>query len=123
MKNNDSGLITLNVNIPEDIYRKVLHVIKTSGQEASTIKMITAGLFRLTLDTIKYENTSLSSRIDNLQNEINRLIEENNQFEKLCSESRKDNDYVYKRLEKLNAENEELELSVKQQSSTLQRGI
>ena len=124
MNLNDSDQIRLTVNIPEDIYSRVLHFIKTHGlEEASAIqKIISAGLLKIKIDTIKEETSSLSFQIENLRGETKRFIEENNNFEKLCSESRMDNDYIYKRLEKLNAENEELEVLVKQISSAERKG-
>jgi FtsZ-binding cell division protein ZapB len=120
MKRNNSDRITFVVSIPEDVYRRVLHVIKTHGlEEISAIqKIISAGLLKLRIDAIKEENSSLSFQIENLQSETKRLIEENSKFEQLCSESRGDSDYMYKRLEKLNTENEELEILIRQQSST-----
>jgi septal ring factor EnvC (AmiA/AmiB activator) len=116
MKRNNPDLITLNINIPEDIYRRVLDVIKTHEllEETGAIqKIISVGLLKLKIDTIKEEKTSLSSQTENLRKETKRLIEEISKFEKLCSESRKDNDYIRKRLEKFNSENEELEAFIR----------
>ena len=124
MNLNNSDQIRLTVNIPEDIYSRVLHFIKTHGlEEAIAIqKIISAGLLKLKIDTIKEKNASLSSQIENLKNETKSFIEENNNLEKLCSESRRESDYIYKRLEKLNSENEELEVLVKQISSAERKG-
>lgn len=124
MKRNNPDQITLNVNIPEDIYSRVLHDIKTHGlPERSAIqKIISAGLLKLKIDTIKEETASLSFQIENLRKETKRLIEEISKFEKLCSESQRDNDYIYKRLEKLNSLNEELEVLVRHQNFAEQGG-
>ena len=120
MKPNKPDRIKLTINIPEDIYRGVLHVIESYGlgEESVIQRIIGAGLLKLKIDAIREEIASLSFQIENLRKEIERFIEENNKFERLCSESRKDNDYIYKRLEKLNAENEELEVLIRRQSST-----
>jgi len=120
MKPNKPDRIKLTVNIPEDIYRGVLHVIESYGlgEESVIQRIIGVGLLKLKIDAIREEIASLSFQIENLRKEIERFIEENNKFERLCSESRKDNDYIYKRLEKLNAENEELEVLIRRQSST-----
>ncbi len=124
MNLNNSDKIRLTVNIPEDIYSRVLHFIKTHGlEEASAIqKLISAGLLKLKIDTIKEKNASLSSQIENLKNETKSFIEENNDLEKLCSESGRDSDYIYKKLEKLNSENEELEVLVKQINPAERKG-
>jgi hypothetical protein len=124
MKRNNPDQITFTVNIPEDVYGRVLNVIKTHGlEETGAIqKIISAGLLKLKIDMIKEENAALSFQIENLRKEIKRFIEENSNLERLCIESQRDSDYIYKRLEILNAENEELEVLVRQQSSAEQKG-
>src|SRR5712692_5658500 len=99
MKRNNPDQIILTVNIPEDVYMRVLNLIKTHGlPETSVIqKIISAGLLKLKIDMIKEENTSLSSQIENLRKEIKRFIVENSNLEKLCSESQRDSDYIYNR--------------------------
>jgi len=119
MRQSNPDQITLAINIPGDIYERVLHFIKTRGlEETSGIeKIVTAGLFKIKTDSIREEIFSISSRIEKLRGEIERLIEENDKFEKLSTEYRKDNDYIYKRVEELRAENEKLEVRVRQQDS------
>lgn len=119
MKRNNPDQIKFTVNIPEDVYGRVSNVIKTHGLEetAAVQKIIITGLLKLKIDMLKEENTSLYSQIENLRKEIKRLIVENSNLEKLCSESRRDSDYIYNRLKKLNAENEELEVLVRRQNS------
>ncbi len=115
MRRNNTNQITLNFNMPEDVYRRVSDVIKTCGlEEVSAIqKIISVGLLKLKIDAIKEENASLSFQIENLQRETKHLIEENSKLEKFCNESRRDNDYICKRLEKFNSENEELEAFIR----------
>lgn len=115
MRRNNPNQITFNVNITEDVYGRVLSVIKTGGlDEVSAIqKIISAGLLKLKMGAIKEENASLSFQIENLQQETKHLIEEISNLEKLCIESRRDSDYIYKRLEKFNSENEELEAFIR----------
>jgi FtsZ-binding cell division protein ZapB len=124
MKPNKPDRIKLTVNIPEDVYRGFLRAIESYGlgEEGVIQRIIGAGLLKLKIDVIKEENSSLSFQIENLRNETKRLIEENKKFERLCSESRRDSDYICKRLEKLNSENEGLEILLRQQSSTEQEG-
>jgi cell division protein FtsB len=115
MKRNNPAQITLTVNIPDAVYRRVSHVIKAGGlEEVSAIqKIISVGLLKLKIDAIEAENASLFLQIDNLKRETNNLIEEIKNLEKLCSEAQRDSDYISKRLEKLNAENEELEAFIR----------
>jgi hypothetical protein len=115
MKRDYPDQMILTVNIPEDIYRRVLNLIKTQGlPEAGVIqRVISAGLLKLKFDMIKEENTAVSSQIENLRKEAKRLIEEIGNIEKICIQSRRDNDYISKRLEKFNAENEELEAFIR----------
>ena len=115
MKRNNPAQIILTVNIPEDVYSRVLNLIKIHGlpETGAIQKIISAGLLKLKIDMIKEENTSLSSQIENLRKEAKRLIEEISNLEKLCAESRRDNDYISKRLETFNAENEELEAFIR----------
>ncbi|SRR5579885_284248 len=124
MKRNNPDQIKFTVHIPEDIYGRVLNVIKTHGLEGMSAiqKMISAGLLRLKIDMIKEENTSLYSQIENLRKGTKRLVEENSRLEKLCIESQGNADYIYKRLEVLNSENEELEVRVRRQSSAERKG-
>lgn len=124
MKRNNLDRLKFTINIPEDIYGRVLNVIETHGLEGMSAiqNMISAGLLRLKIDIIKEENTSLSSQIENLRKETKRLVEENSRLEKLCIEPQRDADYIYKRLEVLSSENEELEVLVRRQSSAEREG-
>ncbi|GEM_PF-2653521 len=124
MKRNNLDRLKFTINIPEDIYGRVLNVIETHGLEGMSAiqNMISAGLLRLKIDMIKEENTSLSSQIENLRKETKRLVEENSRLEKLCIEPQRDADYIYKRLEVLSSENEELEVLVRRQSSAEREG-
>lgn len=124
MKRNNLDRLKFTINIPEDIYGRVLNVIETHGLEGMSAiqKMISAGLLRLKIDMIKEENTSLYSQIENLRKGTKRLVEENSRLEKLCIEPQRDADYIYKRLEVLSSENEELEVLVRRQSSAEREG-
>lgn len=124
MKHNYPDQITFTVNIPEDVYGRVLDIIKTHELEETDAikKLISVGLIKLKIDMITKENTFLSSQVENLQKEIKRLTEENIRLEELCGESRRDSNYIYKRLEILNSENEKMEVLVRQQSSVGQKG-
>ncbi|HEX3033627.1 MAG TPA: hypothetical protein VHT73_00635 [Thermodesulfobacteriota bacterium] len=124
MKRNNPDHTTLTIHIPEDIYTRVLEVIKTHElpEESALQKIVSAGLLKHKIDSIKEENTSLYIQIENLRNETKRFIEENSRLERVCSESEKDQDYIYKRLEELDAENQELEALVRQQNSTKLKG-
>ncbi|HEX9667075.1 MAG TPA: hypothetical protein VGA95_11045 [Thermodesulfobacteriota bacterium] len=119
MKLNNSNHVDFTVHITEDIYSRVLNIIKTQRPlEMSSIQeIIRAGLLKIKIDTIKKENSQLISQIENLRKETQRLIEENDNLEKLCSESKRDNEYICNRLEKLNSENQELEILVRRESS------
>jgi FtsZ-binding cell division protein ZapB len=119
MKRNTPGQITFTVNIAEDIYRRIFQVIKIHIplEKDAIEEIITAGLLKLKIDTVKEENASLSFQVENLREEVKRLIEENHNFEKLCDESGLDNHYIYERLEKFNAENEKLGVSIRRQGS------
>ncbi len=121
---NSPDRIRITVNIPEDAYGRISNVIKTDElEETDTIKkVISVGLLKLKIDMITKENTFLSSQVENLQKEIKRLTEENIRLEELCGESRRDSNYIYKRLEILNSENEKMEVLVRQQSSVGQKG-
>ncbi|MER3446373.1 MAG: hypothetical protein C4291_05775 [Candidatus Dadabacteria bacterium] len=123
MKRKYPDQITFIVNIPAGVYGRVLNFIKTHElEETGAIqKIISAGLLKLEIDMIKEENASLSGKIGNLWREIKRFIEENSRLEKLCIESQRDSDYIYKRLEILNSENKELKVLVRQQSSADQK--
>lgn len=124
MKHNYPDQITFTVNIPEDVYGRVLDIIKTHELEETDAikKLISVGLIKLKIDMITKENTFLSSQVENLQKEIKRLTEENIRLEELCGESRRDSNYIYKRLEILNSENEKMEVLVRQQSSVGRKG-
>jgi predicted nuclease with TOPRIM domain len=121
---NSPDRIRITVNIPEDAYGWISNVIKTHELEETDAikKVISVGLLKLKIDMITKENTFLSSQVENLQKEIKRLTEENIRLEELCGESRRDSNYIYKRLEILNSENEKMEVLVRQQSSVGRKG-
>lgn len=119
MRPNNPSQVEFTLHIPEDIYARVLHIIRSQRhlEMSSLQEIIRAGLLKIKIDTIKKENAQLTSQIENLRKESQRLIEENDNLEKLSIEYKRDGEYIRRRLEKLDFENQELEKSVRPESS------
>jgi len=103
--------IIASVDIPTEIYERILEVIQTNGwtKKGGIEKILQAGLISLKVDIAQEEIALLSSQINNLREETDRFTEENTRLKNLCNQALEDNEKLSSRIDELVLENENLE--------------
>jgi len=119
MKRSNPDRVEFTINIMDHIYKQVMKYVSGSGidQTAAIQEIVGAGALRLKSDMIEKKNSSISAQIEYLMDEINHFSSEIRRLEKLRNEYETDSEYINNRLDKLNTENKELEVLIKQQGS------
>jgi septal ring factor EnvC (AmiA/AmiB activator) len=123
MKRNNPDRIEFTINITDHIFKQAMKYVRDSGADktAAIQEIVRAGALRHKSDMIEKKNSSLSSQIEYLRDEIKHFTTEIMRLEKLQNEYETDAEYINNRLNKLNAENKEHEALLKQQSTALRK--
>ncbi len=117
MKRSDPERVNFTIHITDHIYKQVMKSISTRGIDRTTAiqEIVRVGVLKLKSDMLEKKNSSASAQIEYLKDEIQHFSSEVRRLDKLQNEYERDYVYINNRLDKLNTENKELEVLLKQQ--------
>jgi len=97
--------------------------VRGSGADetAAIQEIVGAGALKLKSDMLENKNSLLSSHLEYLRDEIEHFAGEIARLEKLRAEYETDAGYINNRLDKLNAENRDLESLIKREDSAMRK--